>query len=146
MNARFGYESEPGKASVSSSAKIGAASLSRADRTLLFAEIPALTLTNKDRGAAKVSSAPEVNISAGTGKAMDTCLECKSLGGDESMGFNHRKGKQIVGHVAFADGHVEAIALPRDGNYEDLTDWLCNGKDVVFRNGSYEAVEGTEVE
>ena len=146
MNARFGYESEPGKASVSSGAKIGAASLSRADRTLLFAEIPALTLTNKDRGAAKVSSAPEVNISAGTGKAMDTCLECKSLGGDESMGFNHRKGKQIVGHVAFADGHVEAIALPRDGNYEDLTDWLCNGKDVVFRNGSYEAVEGTEVE
>jgi len=147
MNAYFGYESSPGKASVSATGKIGPSSLSRADRTLLFAEIPALELTNKDRGAAKVSSAPPVNLNGGNGsEEMDSCLKYKTVGGDESIGFNHRKGKQIIGHVAFADGHVESIALPRDGNFVELTDWLCTGKDVVFRNGSYEEVQGTEVE
>ena len=141
MSGYFGYESDPGKAAVSSSTVVPAGSLSRADRTLLFAEIPALTLTNKDRGTAKVSSAPDVNLTGGDGSPeMDTCLEYKSIGGNESIGFNHRKGKQIVGHVAFADGHVEAIALPRDGNFEDLTDWLCTGKDIIFRDGSYEMV------
>lgn len=139
MNAKFGYESAPGKAAASSTSVIRTGSLSRADRTLLLAEIPALTLTNKDRGAAKVSDAPDVNLTGGDGSSdMDTCLQSKSYGGNESMGFNHRKGKQIVGHVAFADGHVEAIALPKDGNFEDLTDWLCTGEDIIFRNGSYE--------
>lgn len=142
MNAYFGYESDPGKAAASANSGIGAGSLSRADRVLLFAEIPALTLTNKDRGAAKVSSAPSVNLTGGDGSAdMDTCLEYKTIGGNESIGFNHRKGKQIVGHVAFADGHVEALALPKDGNFEDLTDWLCTGKDIIFRDGSYEEVK-----
>lgn len=141
MSAYFGYESEPGKAADDGDSARRTGSISRSDRTLLFAEIPALTLTNKDRGAAKVSSAPSVNLTGGDGSSeMDTCLEYKSLGGNESIGFNHRKGKQIVGHVAFADGHVEAIALPRDGNFEDLTDWLCTGKDIIFRDGSYEMV------
>ena len=142
MNAYFGYESEPGKAASSASGAISAGSIKRADRLLLFAEIPALTLTNKDRGAAKVSSAPDVNLTGGDGSPeMDTCLEYKSIGGKESIGFNHRRGKQIVGHVAFADGHVESLALPKDGNFEELTDWLCTGKDIVFRNGSYEEVK-----
>lgn len=142
MNAYFGYESEPGKAAASASGGIAAGSLKRADRVLLFAEIPALTLTNKDRGAAKVSTAPDVSLTGGNGSPeMDTCLEYKSIGGNESIGFNHRKGKQIVGHVAFADGHVEALALPKDGRFEDLTDWLCTGKDIVFRNGNYEEVQ-----
>ena len=142
MNAYFGYESNPGKAADSSSGRVAVGSLTRADRRLMFAEIPALTLTNKDRGAAKVSSAPSVNLTGGDGSPeMDTCLEYKSIGGNESIGFNHRKGKQIVGHVAFADGHVEAIALPRDGNFEDLTDWLCTGEDIIFRDGSYEKIK-----
>ena len=143
MNAYFGYEEEPGKASKGSSGRLAPSSLSRADRILLFAEIPALTATSKDR----VSSVPDVNLNGGAGSdEMDTCLKYKTVGGNESIGFNHRRGKQIIGHVAFADGHVEAIVLPRDGNYTDLTDWLCTGKDVVYRNGSYEAVDGSEVE
>ena len=134
MNARFGYDSTPGKAACSSTARYGASSVGRADRTLLFAEIqlPGVLLDNADD----------------SDHGRDTCLVCESLGASykETIGFNHRKGKQIVGHVAFADGHVEAITAPKDGEYAKLTDWLCNGTDVVFRNGSYEEVEGTEVE
>jgi prepilin-type N-terminal cleavage/methylation domain-containing protein/prepilin-type processing-associated H-X9-DG protein len=134
MNARFGYDSTPGKAASSSTARYGASSIGRADRTLLFAEIQLAGILSDNAD--------------GSDHGRDTCLVYESLGDSykETIGFNHRKGKQIIGHVAFADGHVEAITAPKDGEYVKLTDWLCTGTDVVFRNGSYEEVEGTEVE
>lgn len=147
MSAYFGYDSEPGKAVSTPGDRIGAGSVGRGDRRLLFAEIPALELTNKDRGATGVSSAPEVNLTGSDDdESMDGCLKYKGINGDESIGFNHRRGKEIVGHVAFADGHVETIVLPRDGNFVELTDWLCQGRDVIFRNRSYEKVDDTELD
>ena len=46
----------------------------------------------------------------------------------------------------FADGHVETIVAPKDGKFEDLTDWLCEAKDIVFRNGSYEEIKDSVAE
>ena len=142
MNAFFGYEREPGKA-LSTSSEDQVDRRSRADRRLLFAEIQAIELKPKDRGAG-INSLPPVNLTGGNGTPeCDSCLLYKSLGGNESMGFNHRRGRQIVGHVAFADGHVETIAAPKNGNYLELTDWLCRGLDVVYKNGDYDEIKNS---
>ena len=143
LNAFFGYNSSAG----ASGDGITAGSLGRAEHRLLFAEIPALTLTSKLTSKTGVSSLPDVNLTGGTGvEAMDGCLRYKSSGGSESIGFNHVQGKQIVGHVAFADGHVESFAAPKNGGFLDLTDWLCQGKDVVYVNGSYQKANDSSVE
>lgn len=140
MNAYFGYEEEKGKALLTK--HDGVDHPSRADRRLLFAEIPALTLKPKDANQTGVSDLPPINLTGGNGTpACDGCLLCKTKGGNESIGFNHRRNRQIVGHVAFADGHVETIVAPKDGKFEDLTSWLCEGTDVVFQNGSYEEIK-----
>ena len=67
------------------------------------------------------------------------------------IGFNHPNGKRgLFAHVAFADGHVEKLAIPAgpgDGKWtvaigrselEDLTEWLCKGEDVFFDGAKYE--------
>ena len=111
-------------------------SLGHAETRLLFAEIPAVTVTSKITAKTGVSSLPEVKLDGGTGDShMDGCLIYKSLGGSESIGFNHVQGKQIIGHVAFADGHVESFAAPKNGNFNELTDWLCMGMSVSYYNG-----------
>lgn len=146
MSAYFGYDREPGQAASTAGDVIGAGGLSRADRILLFAEIPALTLTSKMQGQTGVSSLPDVNLTAGDGSSEgDGCLIYKSKSdGNESIGFNHMRAKQLVGHVAFADGHVETIVAPKNGNFVDLTDWLCRGVDVVYREGSYDEIKDSE--
>ena len=137
LNGFFGCS----KMSATSSG-VESGSLSSAERRVLFAEIPALdpsiSTTKKAMKKAGVTALPTVNLSGGAGdETMDGCLRYKSLGGNESIGFNHVEGKRIVGHVAFADGHVESLAAPKDGNYDDLTDWLCRGLDVSYYNGQY---------
>ena len=145
MNAYFGYEKEPGKAL--STRDDGVDHPSRADRRLLLAEIPALTLKQKDMNQTGVNALPPVNLTGANGtKECDCCLLPKSKGGNESIGFNHRRNRQIVGHVAFADGHVETIIAPKDGNFLELTDWLCSGTDVVYREGSYEEIKDSQTE
>lgn len=137
LNAFFGYNSRAGN-----TGGIRAATLGRAEHRLLFAEIPALTLTSKIKAKTGVDTLPDVELKGANGDAkMDGCLLYKSLGGDESIGFNHVQGKQIWGHAVFADGHVETFAAPKDGNFKDLTDWLCQGLDVVYVNGKYEKVD-----
>lgn len=142
MSAYFGYDE-------GTAVRQGSESVtpSKGDRTLLFAEIPAVALSSKLQGVTGVSALPEVRLNGGAGDAaMDGCLRYKSSGGSESIGFNHQSGKRLVGHVAFADGHVEAIAAPKNGAFLDLTDWLCQGIDVVYVNGSYQKADTTSVE
>ncbi|MBO7722128.1 MAG: type II secretion system protein [Kiritimatiellae bacterium] len=147
MNARFGYEKESGKALSTPNDGVKSTSLVRADRTLLFAEIQGLQLTAKMTAQSGVSALPTVELTADNGsEETDCCLRYKQVGGSESIGFNHRRGRQIVGHVAFADGHVETVAAPKDGGFVDLTDWLCRGIDVVFREGSYDKINTAETE
>ena len=145
MSAYFGYEKQSGKALATRSSGVNRPS--RADRRLLFAEIPALELKSKDAKKTGVSQLPPVNLTGDNGtKECDSCLLYKSKGGDESIGFNHRSNRQIVGHVAFADGHVETIVAPKKGNYVDLTDWLCEGKDVTYQDGSYDEIKDSLTE
>lgn len=148
MNAFFGYEEESGKALATKDDVVKISSLPRADRTLLFAEIQAMSVSRKlGKGIKLPKELPEVQLDSANGSPqMDGCLWYKSKGGNESIGFNHRRGDYLVGHVAFADGHVETIQAPMDGNFVDLTDWLCNGMDVVQRDGSYEKINDSEIE
>ena len=142
LNAFFGYN-----ASAGSTSGIKAGSLGRAENRLLFAEIPALTLTSKIKAKTRISKLPNVNLTGANGdEAMDGCLRYKSSGRSESIGFNHVQGKEILGHVVFADGHIESFAAPKEGNYEELTDWLCLGQDVVYYNGKYDKVDTTASE
>ena len=136
MSAYFGYEKEKGVANDVRS-KDKWTSRSGAERRLMFAEIQALEA--KDLKNIVVGDLPPVDLTSGNGnKATDSCLLYKSKGGEESIGFNHVRNRQLVGHVAFADGHVETIVAPKEGNFVDLTDWLCTAKDVVYHDGSYE--------
>lgn len=156
MNAYFGYEQESGKAL--STKNDGVSHPSRADRRLLFAEIPALELKPSDASKSGVNQLPPVNLTGGNGTPeCDGCLTYRSTDGSggkgqngasggESIGFNHRRSRQIVGHVAFADGHVETIIAPKNGNYLDLTAWLCEARDVIYQNGSYEDIKGSVTE
>ncbi len=137
----FGYEEKPGEAMLDSDSVVRAHELTRAETVLLFAEIPALTLTSKIKAKTGVTALPPCKLNGSNGdKACDSCLLYKSKSGNESIGFNHFRGKQLIGHVAFADGHVEAVVAPRNGNFVELTDWLCRGCDVSYREGSYEKV------
>ena len=151
MSARFGWESSPGKAAASETSYVTYGALNRADRVLLFAEIPALKLSSAEKQKYRVNTLPDVNLTGGDGDtAMDSCLTYKSCTGDgakpETIGFNHTSGRNVTGHVAFADGHVETLVLPRNGDLQELTDWLCLGSDVVYAKGQYEQVKDSEVE
>lgn len=145
MNAYFGYD--PGEL-LTPYSYVEAASLTRADRILLFAEIPALDSNSKDVKKAKVQL-PKPNLTGGNGdEQMCGCLHYKSMpgGGKGVIGFNHVRGRDIVGHVAFADGHVEALVAPKSGNYDDLTDWLCQGLDILVKDKNYQKVNDSEVQ
>lgn len=145
MSAFFGYDD--GIAVRSGTGVVASGSIEKGDRQLMFAEIPAVAMSSKIQGVTGVTALPTVNLNGGAGDAaMDGCLRYKASGGSESIGFNHLRGKQLIGHVAFADGHVEAFAAPKDGNFIDLTDWLCQGEDVVFVNGSYQKANTSAVE
>lgn len=63
----------------------------------------------------------------------------------ETIGFNHKKGKEKCAHVAFADGHTEQLMLPRGGlsnaDLKELTKLLCEGKDVVLDGNAYRELQ-----
>lgn len=52
----------------------------------------------------------------------------------ERIGFNHKVGRKYVAHVAFADGHVDALAQLKEGasdkDYLALMQQLCNGDEI----------------
>jgi len=103
----------------------------RASARLMFAELPAQNVNTGER-------------------YQDSVLEYGRKRGEESLwhdeieeviGFNHKTAKRWVAHVAFVDGHVDGIILPKtaikDGNpnYSDtdlkkLTKQLCHGQEI----------------
>ena len=147
MNARFGWDTSKGSKAIGTSSAAGVVpynSLARADKTLLFAELPAVDpSTGADIGEDK------------SGLAADCILQYKEIqsrsenaskganaseGGEaESIGFVHKTGKRgYCAHVVFADGHTEKL-IWRDGGCDPktLTAYLCRGWDVTFdaKNG-----------
>jgi len=107
-------------------------SFRRADRYLLFAEVPCAQV--------KVGGT-EIQSETRSGNALDPVLK----EGSEVIGFNHKDGKNVTGHVCFADGHVEKLRAPKNkSNIKDLTAWLCRPTDnaqgdfdISYSDGTY---------
>ena len=137
MNSYFGCEKSAGEALAECNHKY-MTRVERADRRLLFAEIPGLLPEKVNLKKYGAESLPDVDFSAGS-KSTDGILQYEE---NESIGFNHIRGRNIVGLVAFADGHTEALVIPKDGNFKELTEWLCKGYDIGFSSGKYEKMEG----
>ena len=139
MNERFGYDDSLGSRAKLHWPGIEYGHLARADRTLMFAELQFLQ-----------NDKIEVNTDASAGIANDCTLQYKH---NEVIGCNHASGKRgLCAHVAFADGHVEKLTIPATkgeawsllvsrGDIQDLTRWLCEGKDVSFNGDRYEKLQ-----
>ena len=138
MNQKFGYDYSYGAKAIGAGIEYG--SLARADRVLLFAE---LQFVETDK--------LEVNTDTSAGIRNDCTLQYSK---QEVIGCNHPSGKRgLCAHVVFADGHVEKLSVPatRNGDnwsiklgrsdLEDLTKWLCQGKDVSFNGTRYEKLQ-----
>ncbi|MBQ3745773.1 MAG: type II secretion system protein [Kiritimatiellae bacterium] len=138
MNSRFGWDTSMGSRAVGGGIEYG--KLARADRTLMFSE---LQFTKNDMVT--------VDSDEGPGIHHDCTLQ---YGKGEVIGFNHPSGKRTMfAHVAFADGHVEKLTIPAkysstgwlvevsDGDLKNLTEWLCQGRDVSFNGSRYEKLE-----
>ena len=127
MNAFFGFDSSLGSKSFGGTHHQKYTELSKADRRLLFAELP----------FAGYVPGENVDPDSATGPNNDCTLHydgSKGELGKEYIGFNHARGKHVYAHVAFADGHTEKIELGKaDKNaIIELTKWLCEGKDVTY--------------
>lgn len=92
------------------------------DKVLLFAEVQGAKVEDKENG---ITLEPVVNRDE---TKSDAILKYK----EEEMGFTHSLGKgRYGGNVAFADGHVDTIVMPKNKSYiKELTRYLCQGYDV----------------
>ena len=138
MNAYFGWTARPGTDILSTGTDmcIQYGTLGRADRYLLFAEIPFAGIGVP----AKEST---------TGTDCDCILQykgCPNCSANESIGFNHKVGKLTCANVVFADGHTEKLTYPKKGlsetELQELTQWLCTGIDVNFDGKRYDKFNG----
>jgi len=118
-------------------------SVSRADRLLLFAELP----------FAAVKNGEFVQTGQLSDEELDPILDppnSKGDGGDEVIGFNHKNGKNLFAHVCYADGHVAKLMAPKTGEVKDLTMWLCQPTedgvdiDISFDGKQYRKNDATE--
>ena len=157
MNAYFGYDKTWGSGTPNTWAhRFEYGKLSQAaDRTLLFAEIPAV-----DVGAGNVF----VKATSSGGDHYTDCTlqfytdmkardpsypndtnryRCKTWEWKhtpEVIGFNHKSGKNRVAHVVFGDAHVEELVLPSNPSVDSLqklTANLCNGIQLTYTKGQY---------
>ena len=143
MNSRFGWDS-------TKSAKIGSfgieyGRLKRADRTLMFAELPA---ADPDSGKpifddSETGSDSVLQFQAAKAKSEDKF----TAGGNakaETIGFVHKtnRGKWCA-HVVFADCHTEKLVWGKDGiKAQELASYLCRGFDVVFDGSGWSLPTG----
>jgi len=146
MNSYFGHDYTRGSQGVVAGIRYG--SLERADRVLMFAELPSIEPWTG-----------EVLVGKGSDYEQDCTLQYKASvngtsygenwsGAAESIGFGHKlsNGRRSA-HVAFADGHVEKLVSSNKGKglpNEQLTALLCAGKDVSFDGSQYLEVRATE--
>ena len=152
MNAYFGYDYRvPSGAKKAIGRTVNLKTLSdrgNAGGLLLFAELPVFKFSG---GNADESVARDLTASDGV---LDTVIknyyynkavtpnrwENSKPAKEEVIGFNHRAGKRFVAHVAFADGHVDAVVAPEkpdDAQLRDLTFLLCNGVDIPADSGDW---------
>lgn len=144
MNSKFGWDYSKGSRTVGDQRQTFG-SVDRADKLLLFAELPYSGIG---------SWQPD---GTGSGTDCDCVLQFNgTLAGDtsplasgtENIGVNHKNGRNLFAHVAYADGHAEKLRIPYTGNIKSpkiddgelnqLTAWLCTGTDVTFDGKKYQ--------
>lgn len=155
MNRYFGYDSSDGSKAIYTQIagmpapwKAITSKEVRADRRLLFAELPVYGSGKLADEGGTISSA---NYSSDGGPETDCILQYKTYsvnnprfdwkGSAESIAFNHKAGKRgWCAHVVFADGHTEKLLAPKEEgglNKEQLTALLCEGKDIGVNGSVY---------
>ena len=143
MNAKFGYDYSQGSRAVGGGIVYG--SLSRADRTLMFAELPMWTIEGQTTTPVSDENGAAADCTLQYRATVDSGTYGTSWGGTpESIGFNHRVGKRsFVGHIAYADGHAAKITWVESGGLsaDQLTTLLCEGKDVAFDGQTYKELK-----
>ena len=134
MNAYFGWDtSGGGRAESQNFRHVQYGHLSRADRVLLFCEVPWTGLVGSWQPDGNGSGTDcdcvlqyDTGVSTKTGS---NGANNSSGSGNENIGFNHKSGKDTFANVVFADGHVEKLRLPKDGlsdgDLRNLTSCLC---------------------
>lgn len=157
MNAKFRYDSTKGNGAIPGERapselcpNIKYGQLSRADRTLMFAELPLYDPTS--------GAAAEFKSEKDGGDIYDRDCVLNYRGGasgkvfgdwsgnPETIGFAHRLGKQgFCAHVVFADAHTEKLLFGDEGiTLQDMTAMLCEGVDVVFDGAGYQMPNDAE--
>lgn len=122
----------------------------RADRILLFSEIPFMRWHTGWKPDGKGSGTDDDAVlqytatGTGSGEKGKTGDEEKS----ETIGANHMIGRDLYAHIAFADAHVEKLRIPYRGSsknpsvdeteLKNLTSWLCTGTDFSFDGKKYQ--------
>ena len=128
MNQAFGYNREDGKPIGFCGQSIHNSISGRGhDKVLMFAEmqseLPGVNLA-------------DLSLKVASGNGTDAVLEYNE--NYDVIGFNHKLGKtKYGGNVAFTDGHVETIVMPKKMNLRDFTRHLCLGVDVPHDGSSY---------
>lgn len=150
MNAYFGWDvSEGGRAVGEGGKRVQYGHLARADRVLLFCEVPWTGLVGSWQPSGSGAGTDcDCVLQYGTGASSGVGGTPGGNGGggdSENIGFNHKSGKDTFANVVFADGHVEKLRLPKggmeDGDLKDLTSWLCTGTDVSFDGKQYKKMD-----
>ena len=142
MNAYFGWELPSAHTTSSASTPPDREVVRRLDRLsergnagtlLLFAELPAYNAEGAENIANNQTDPKTDGVLHVEIKGYYTAGR---PGNEEIIGFNHRTAKRMVAHVAFTDGHVDAIVAPDRATRTDLqnlTFLLCNGLEVPAR-------------
>ncbi len=135
MSSAFKYDQRKRAIVQRDANRIEFGSLKSADRKLLFAEVPFASVENTEHVG------HTMNGGDGT-TAVDPILNYDGDGSGlrEHIGFNHKSGKNYTAHVAFADGHVAKLMMPKSGSQGDfieLTKWLCQGAEISYNGRAY---------
>ena len=153
MNAYFGWDTSKGSETQGEGfSHVVYGNLNRADRILLFAEIQFADVGLNVPDGTGSGTETDCVLQYATGAVKNGAIGANSGGeGNESIGVNHRNGKHLYAHVAFADGHVEKLQIPHAGSIKNpqvdesqlkqLTAWLCSGDDLSFDGKKYERLD-----
>lgn len=148
MNGGFGWDTL-GRASTGAYGRREYGQLARADKILLFSEVPfsGHNSWQPDGSGGTTDTDAILNFSS-SGVSQSSPLKSWSSNGNgnEEIGINHVRKREAHAHVAFADGHVEKLRVPMNGGKPDtaqmrqLTSWLCTGTDVSYDGRRYTEV------
>jgi prepilin-type N-terminal cleavage/methylation domain-containing protein/prepilin-type processing-associated H-X9-DG protein len=161
MNGYFGWDASQGASAYApQGCTVWYSGLERADRRLLFSEVPFMDNSSWQPDDASAS----IDTDAVLQPAAVSPVTEKDLQGacsvyypaNETIGANHVSGRNLFAHVAFADGHVEKLRIPYTGSVKNpkvddsqlelLTSLLCGGKDYSFNGREYRALVNSAAE